>query len=119
MNDRFKAISSVTLLFLLGLSVCPDATASSVPAKRGTSEQIQTCVAEIAKHANYDNASRVVHWVAALDQRSLVEMEIRVETSVYLNSGDGVAREYTASCVTGTMGNLVKFHIDVLGPVAS
>lgn len=112
MNKRIKTISSVTALVLLGLTVVPVANAGTVPATRGTAEPIQACVAEIRKHADYDNAFRVVHTVAALDQKNLIEMEIRIETSVYLNSDDGVARKYTASCVTGIMGDLVEFDID-------
>ena len=112
MNDRIKTISAIAMLACLGFALTPDANAGSVSIKRGTSKPIQTCVAEIGKHADYVNASRVVHRISELDQRNLIEMEITVETSVYLKDGDGVAREYTASCVTGTMGELVKFHID-------
>ncbi len=112
MNDRIKTLTSVTALVLLGFAVVPDANAGTVPATRGTSEPIQACVAEIRKHADYSDASRVVHTVSALDQRNLVEMEITVETSIYLKSDDGVARAYTVSCLTGTLGDLVKFRID-------
>jgi hypothetical protein len=111
MNDRIKTLGSATVLALLGLAIVPEAGAGSVPATRGTSAPIQACVAEIGKYADYGGASRVVHAVAALDQRNLVEMEIKVETSVYTKDG-AVAREYTASCVTGSLGKLLKFHID-------
>jgi len=119
MNDRIKTISSVTFLALLGSAICSDAIAGSVPITRGTDKPIQTCVAEIGKHADYINASRVVHRISTLDQRNLIEMEMTVETSVYLSSDDDVAREYTASCVTGTMGDLLEFRIDPLQPKAS
>ena len=111
MNGRIKTFSSAAAMVLLGFAIVPDAGAGSVPATRGTSEPIQACVAEIGNHADYGDASRVVHLVAALDQRNLVEMEITVETSVYMKN-DVVAREYTASCVTGSLGKLLKFHID-------
>lgn len=41
-------------------------------------------------------------------------MEIRIETSVCLKSENDVAREYTASCVTGTMDKLVKFRVNAV-----
>ena len=112
MNKRIKTISSATLLFLLGFAAVPDASAGFVPATRGTSVPIQNCVAEMGKYLDYGDASRVVHWIAEFDQRNLVEMVIRIKTSVYLNSDDGASRTYTASCVTGTMGDLVDFRID-------
>jgi len=112
MNDRTKTISAITIVAVLGFALMPDANAGSVSIERGTGEPIQSCVAEIGKHADYVKASRVVHRISALNQRNLIEMEITVETSVYLNSGDAAVRQYTASCVTDPMGALVKFHID-------
>jgi len=110
MNDRIKIFSSITMLVILGLAVVPDADAATVSAQRGTSLPIQTCIAEIGKNVDYGNASRVVHWVASLDQKNLVELEIRIQTSVYLTSDDDVASEYTASCVTGALGEILSFR---------
>lgn len=112
MNDRIKIISSITMLVILGLAVAPNADAGTVSAQRGTSLPIQTCIAEIRRNVDYGNASRVVHRVTSLDQKNLVELEIRIETSVYLKSDDNVATEYTASCMTRALGNVVKFKID-------
>lgn len=115
MNAQIKSATSLITLALFGLAFLCDANAGSVRSKRHTSEQIQTCISEIGRNANYENASRVVHWIAALNQRNLVEMEIKIETSVSLKSDDVVAREYRTVCVTGTMGDLVDFRIDVVG----
>jgi hypothetical protein len=109
-----KIAASLTLLVLLGLSVVSNANAVSDRKMRRTSEQIQTCVSEIGRHADYDNAVRVVHWVAAMEQRNLEGLEMKVETSVYLRSDGDVIREYRASCVTGTMGKIVKFRIEAV-----
>lgn len=117
MNNRIKTISAATLLFLLSFAAVPDASAGFVPATRGTSVPIQNCVAEMGKHLDYGDASRVVHWIAELDQRNLVEMVITIRTSVYLNDDDVAAATYEASCVTGTMGDLVKFRLDAKGKV--
>jgi len=111
MNDRFKIISSITMLVILGLAVAPNADAGTVSAQRGTSLPIQTCIAEIGKNVDYGNASRVVHRVVRLDQKNLVELEIRIETSVYLKGNDDVVSEHTASCVTSALGKVVTFRI--------
>jgi hypothetical protein len=110
MNDRIKIISSITMLVILGLAGAPNADAGTVSAQRGTSLPIQTCIAEIGKIVDYGNASRVVHTVTSLDQKNLVELEIRIETSVYLKSDDDVATGYTASCITGALGRVVSIR---------
>jgi len=112
MNDRIKTISAISMLLILGLAVAPNADAGTVSAQRGTSLPIRTCIAEIGKNVDYGNASRVVHTVTSLDQKNLVELEIRIETSVYLKSDDDIATEYTASCVTAALGDIVEFEID-------
>jgi hypothetical protein len=114
MKYRIKTISAITILLALGFAAIPDANAGFVPATRGTSDQIQTCVDEMGKHLDYGNAVKVVHWIAELDQRNLVELVIKIRTSVYSEGNDEAVETYTASCVTGTMGDLVKFRLDDL-----
>ena len=111
MNNRIKSITSLTIIALLGLSVVSEADADTSRFRQLTDAQIQVCVAEIGRHADYGNASRVVHEIVALEQRNLEEMEISVETSVYLQSDGDLPREYRVSCVTGTRRDLVKFNI--------
>lgn len=111
MNDRFKIISSIAMLVILGLASAPNADAGTVSAKRGTSLPIKTCIAEIGKNVDYGTASRVVHRISSLDQKNLVELEIGIETSVYLE-GDDIATKYTASCLTSALGEVLKFRIN-------
>ena len=111
MNDRIKTISAITMLAILGLAVAPNADAASVSAERGTKLPIQTCIAEIGKNVDYGNASRVVHTVTSLDQKNLVELEIRIETSVYLKGDDDIATEYTTSCMTSALGKVVSIRV--------
>jgi len=112
MNNRISTLTAATVLFALGFAAVPDANAGFVPATRGTGDQIQACVAEMGKHLDYGDAARVVHWIAELDQRNLVELVIRIRTSVYFDDSEDAAMTYTASCVTGTMGDLVDFQLD-------
>ena len=108
MKNGLKTAMSVSIAALLGLSLTCNVNAAQTHGKARTDRQIQACVAEIGLHANYDEAARVVHRVESLEQRNLTELKIGVETTVFLKD-DGSEREYRASCVTDTMGNLVKF----------
>ena len=107
-----KPLVSLTALFLLGLAVTCDAAAEADGVDHYTNEGIQSCVAEIRRHADFEDASRVTHWVTRLKQRNLVELEIRIETEVLVTGDNAATREYAASCVTGTLGDLVRFRID-------
>lgn len=111
MNIQIKSTMSLVILGIFGLTFLCDAQASSERHKRRTDEQIEACIFEVGRHANYDNATRVVHRIAAFNQRNLVELEMKIETSVTLGIDDAVARTYRSSCVTGIMGDLVEFRI--------
>jgi len=111
-NFRIKTLTSLTALALFGLTAAADVNAAFGREKDSADEQIQACVAEVSRHANYGDASRVIHRVFSLDQRNLVELVIRIETSVFSKTDETILREYTASCVTDTMADVVRFHIN-------
>ena len=108
MKTTMKSLVSVSVLAMLGLTLSCDATAR---VKYRTEQQINACVAAIGDHADYSDAERVVHRVTRLRQRNVAELEIRVDTAVY---GEDGVREFAASCVTDTRGNLVKFRVNPL-----
>ena len=110
MNTQSKTMMSLSIAALLGLTWTCNADAAQTHGKVRASKQIQACVAEINRNANYDEAFRVVHWVASLEQRNLAETLIGIETTVQL-LGDNADRKYRASCVTDTMGKLVEFRL--------
>ena len=112
MNDRGKKLVSLSTLALLGITMTCDAYAGTDRSERRTMEQVRSCVSEIAKHADYDDASRAIHWVDKLTQKNLAELEIRIETTVYATDGELVSRKYRISCVVAGMRNLVDFRID-------
>jgi hypothetical protein len=114
MTNQGKSTLSLSLLALLGLTMTCDAYADSNREQRRTIKQVRSCVAEIAKHANYDDASRALHLVERLKQKNLVELEIRIETSVYAADGEPVTRKYKTSCLVAGLGKLVDFRIDVV-----
>ena len=112
MNDRGKTIQSLFTLALLGLTLSCDVYASTNRSERRTIEQVRACVSEIAKHADYDSASRAIHWVDRLARKNFGELEIRVETTVYAADSELVSRKYRTSCVIFGVRNLVDFRID-------
>ena len=114
MTNQGKSTLSLSMLALLGLTMTCDAYADSNREQRRTIKQVRSCVAEIAKHANYDDASRALHLVERLKQKNLVELEIRIETSVYAADGEPVTRKYKTSCLVAGLGNLIDFRIDAI-----
>ena len=112
MNDRTKPIISLTTIALFGLAATCDANADTSQVNSRTDKQIEVCIAEIGKHANYANTSKVVHWVADLDQKTLKELQMRVSTTVYPANDSSESLEYETTCVTDVSGKLVRFRID-------
>lgn len=112
MNDRGKTLISLSTLVLLGLTMTCDALAGDTRSERRTNEQVRSCIAEIAKHAEYSDASRAIHWVDQITQKNLAELEIRVETTLYATDSELVSRKYQSRCVVAGIGNLVDFRID-------
>ncbi len=110
MTVHTKTLTSLAAMLLLGLSVTCDASANSSRDDRRTQYEVQSCVAEIAKRANYEGASRIVHRVQELRQKNLVEVEMTIATSVHLDEATGATREYSTSCVIAQLGRVVEIQ---------
>ena len=102
---------SIVAISLLAVAAIDSATSASAADKQKIDRGIRNCVAEIAKHANYSGASRVVHWVSEIERRNRVELQMQVETSVYLTRDGAASRRYQSSCVRGALGRIVEFRI--------
>lgn len=109
MKTSFRKAISLGTLVLLGLALAHSASANDAHRKN---VQIQTCVAAIGERADYRGAERVVHKVTRLHQRNYAELAMRIDTAVY---GSDEVREYAASCVTHTLGDIVRLRVN---PVA-
>jgi len=72
--------------------------------------EINSCVAAIADHANYDDATRVRHSVVGVKERT-VGYKLTIETSIYSDDGDTAIREYATSCVVNGNNAPMKFSI--------
>lgn len=111
MITRLKNITSLLTLSLFGLAFVCDASLASDRDRRAVADDIRACVSEINRNVDYADASRVVHWVVDLNQKSLAELEVRIETKVYQHEDGEVLKELRSSCVTGVLGDLVRFRM--------
>ena len=108
MQTNLRKAIPVGALVLFGLALGHSASANDEYRKN---EQIQTCVTAIGEQADYSGADRIVHKVTRLRQRNYAELEIRVDTAVY---GPEDAREYATSCVTHTLGDIVRLRVNAV-----
>lgn len=118
MSISFKSLLSLSLVALLGTTLSCDATAAQSRDQARTNRQIDACLVEIGRHADYTEAAKVVHWVASLEQKNLLELRIVIDTTVLLNV-TGQTREYRASCVIGTLDGIVDFRFVTVQPPGS
>ena len=111
MSHRVKSLSSLLVLAMLGLTLTGTARADTVMGERVTNLQIDACVSQINRHADYTQAHRVVHLVDRLSQKNLVELEVGINTSVYVGDDEAATRIYTTRCTTDTLGGVVSFRV--------
>lgn len=98
-------------LVLTALTMTASAVASPAePAvTHDSGRDVQMCIAEVAKHADYDGATRVVHLVHA-SQKNLAERQFRIDTTVYTGD-EQAARSYRSDCVTFGAIRMVDFRL--------
>ena len=104
--------AAITLLTIGG------PTAASDNGKLAFDSEVQSCVAEIGNHANYNDASRVLHIVVKVKRRPGIGPRLgigyvfTIDTSVFTDSDEIAVREYASYCVARGDETLVKFRID-------
>lgn len=72
--------------------------------------EIQSCLAEVGRHADYEGATRVRHEVTVSPRRSLGH-RFDIHTSIYSETGDGVIRAYTTRCLAYRDNSPARFRI--------
>lgn len=72
--------------------------------------EIESCVATLAAHVNYDDATRVVHDVVSIRART-VGHKLTIETSIYTESAENANREYATTCVVNGTNPPMQFAI--------
>ena len=96
--------TAITLLFFAGT-----ATASGI-GKLAYASEIKSCIAEVGKRANYEDASIVRHMVV-LKKQTGIGYVFTIDTSVFTNSDETAVRQYASYCVTRDDDTPVKFRI--------
>ena len=111
--DISKYIKSAALAVALAVFAAPPASeAAKGNDTRSLDREIQICVAEIGKRADYGGARRVVHRITDVEQRNIAEQTFRINTRVFASENDAAIREYSSHCVTRGSLKLVNLKID-------
>lgn len=76
----------------------------------GIEAEINSCVAAVADHADYSDATRVRHTVVDVKER-IVGYKLTIETSIFTDSADVAIREYATSCVVNGNRGPIRFVI--------
>jgi len=108
MNKQPQILTAATAITLLAFG--GTATASDIDQIRYIDE-IHNCVAEIAVHANYDDARRVLHTVIT-KKRSRLGYTFLIDTSVFADDDQEAIRKYASYCVARGENTVLKFKID-------
>ena len=110
MTKRQQILSAATAITLFAFG--GTATASDIDQIR-YADEVNNCIAEIADHANYDDASRVLHTVI-IENRSRLGYKFSIDTSVFSDDDQEAIRKYASYCVARGENTVVKFTIDAV-----
>ena len=99
--------NTLTRSVVLGITVFA-ASASAASTDSRLQREVDTCVSEIAAHANYSDADRVRHSVMVVKRR-MGGHTLKIGTAVY--GEDEAIREYATSCVVVGDSDPIKFSI--------
>ena len=115
MFDRQRILTTATAITLL---VFGGNAAASDNDKLEYDSEVKSCVAEVANHANYSDATRVQHLVVKVKRQPCIGPRIgigyvfTINTSVFTDSDENAVREYASYCVARGNDTLVNFRID-------
>ena len=96
--------AAITLLTIAGPAAASDNN------KIAFEREVNSCIAEISDHANYNDATRVRHTVVKVKQTSIGYV-FRIGTLVFTDSDEIAVREYASYCVARGDDKPVKFRI--------
>ncbi len=97
--------AAITLLTIAGPAAASDNS------KIAFEREVNSCIAEISDHANYNDATRVRH-IVVMTNRTLFRFVFTINTSVFTDSDETAVRKYASYCVSRGDDKPVKFRID-------
>ena len=115
MINRHQISTPATAITLL---VFGGNAAASDNGKSEYESEVRSCVAEVANHANYSDATRVQHLVVKVKRQPGIGPRIgigyvfTINTSVFTDSDEIAVREYATYCIARGDDTLVKFRIN-------
>jgi len=108
-----KAAAS-TSLAIASLAISSSAFALPEPSQQAPQSSVDSCVAQIAEQANYEDAVRVRHQVDSKARR-ISGHKIYVTTTVFGVDGDDAIREYATVCSISDKAETKKFKFKEKG----
>ncbi len=102
-----KIALSLTLIGLFAANVAYAIPGFTTDAPKSS---VETCVAEVAGHANFNDAAKVVHNVVTQDRRGSGH-KMSIKTIVLGEDGKTVIREYASNCAINTQDEVQRFNI--------
>jgi hypothetical protein len=109
MTMKGKKNNAMLSLAAVGLLFSATAAADNWFPDVAPQSSVNACIAEIADHADYSNATRVRHLIKSQERRN-VGHTLRINTMVFDGSTeDKLIREYKTKCIVGNSNKPVKF----------
>ena len=108
MINRPQILTAATAITLLAFG---GTAAASDNARIRYASEVNSCIAEIGDHANYDDATRVRHTVV-VTRRTRIGYVFSIDTSVFIDPDKDAIREYASYCVARGDNKPVRFTID-------
>jgi len=105
MFNTSKAVISLTLIGLFVFSI--PAGAATV-AESGVEDEVNSCVAEVRERMDYNEVTRVLHDVVAIERRT-VGYTLKISTSLYGEAEGKVIRAYATTCIVNGNNKPLKF----------
>lgn len=72
--------------------------------------EVQSCLAEVSNHADYNGATAVRHEVTVSDRRGIGH-RLDIRTSVYADTDDNAIRAYATKCLVYRDNEPARFKI--------
>lgn len=99
-----------TMVTIVLLISSRQATASG-DGKLTAEREIYSCITEVNSRVNYEDATRVRHFVVEVKSTGLGHV-FTINTNVYTTSAEIAVREYNSYCVAKGNSKPVKFRIE-------